>query len=190
MDLVEAAREGREAAYLQLFDEHHLPLFRFAYRVTGSVADAEDLVQECFLELLRPQCRYEPGRTSVRTYLFGVARNQFLKRLRKMSKPAQKARNTERTRTISLIQKGCVGGPVVAKETILGYATVAIRHLDHNQRMTSWMAPELGCFALRLTEEERRPDGSFRLVLRKQALSVNLVPKPMGSPDSFPQKSG
>ncbi len=82
MDLVEAAREGREAAYLQLFDEHHLPLFRFAYRVTGSVADAEDLVQECFLELLRPQCRYEPGRTSVRTYLFGVVRNQFLKRLR------------------------------------------------------------------------------------------------------------
>ena len=49
MDLVKAAREGREAAFLQLFDEHHLPLFRFAYRLTGSVADAEDIVQECFL---------------------------------------------------------------------------------------------------------------------------------------------
>jgi DNA-directed RNA polymerase specialized sigma24 family protein len=50
MDLVTAAREGSEAAFLQLFDEHRLPLFRFAFRMTGSVADAEDVVQEC----LRP----------------------------------------------------------------------------------------------------------------------------------------
>ena len=82
MDLVKAARKGRDSAFLQLFDEHHLPLFRFAYRLTGSVADAEDIVQECFLTLLRPECSYDPGRTSVRTYLFGVVRNQSLKRRR------------------------------------------------------------------------------------------------------------
>ena len=45
---------------LQIFDEHHAPLFRFAYRLTGSVADAEDIVQTCFLELLRPDCSYDP----------------------------------------------------------------------------------------------------------------------------------
>src|SRR5260370_36560792 len=83
MDLVKAGGRGGEAAFLQLFDEHHLSLFRFAYRMTGSVADAEDIVQECFLELLRPGCSYDPGRTSVRTYLFGVVRNQSLKRRRK-----------------------------------------------------------------------------------------------------------
>lgn len=70
-------------AYLQLFDKHHLPLYRFAYRMTGSVADAEDIVQECFLELLRPGCSYDPKRTEIRTYLFGVVRNQSLKRIGK-----------------------------------------------------------------------------------------------------------
>jgi RNA polymerase sigma-70 factor, ECF subfamily len=88
MDLFQAARKGREAAFLQLFDEHHLPLFRFAYRLTGSVSDAEDVVQECFLELLRPRCSYDPGRTPMRTYLFGVVRNQALKRRRKSTVPA------------------------------------------------------------------------------------------------------
>jgi len=83
MDLVDAARRGRESAFLQLFDEHHLALFRFAFRLTGSTADAEDIVQECFLELLRPACSYDPTRTSIRTYLFGVVRNQSLKRQRK-----------------------------------------------------------------------------------------------------------
>jgi RNA polymerase sigma-70 factor (ECF subfamily) len=72
-----------QSALLQLFDEHHKALFRFAYRLTGSVTDAEDVVQECFLELLRPGCSYNPKRTPPRTYLFGVVRNQSLKRMRK-----------------------------------------------------------------------------------------------------------
>jgi RNA polymerase sigma-70 factor (ECF subfamily) len=83
MDLVKAARRGQESAFLQLFEEHHLPLFRFAYRLTGSVADAEDIVQECFLSLLRRECSYDPRRTPVQTYLFGIVKNQSLKRLRK-----------------------------------------------------------------------------------------------------------
>lgn len=73
--------------YLHLFDEHHLPLYRFAYRMTGSVADAEDIVQECFLELLRPGCSYDARRTPIRTYLFGVVRNQSLKRAGKGALP-------------------------------------------------------------------------------------------------------
>src|SRR6185503_11421543 len=72
---------------LQLFDEHHVPLFRFAYRLTGSVADAEDIVQACFLELLRPDCSYDAKRAPVRTWLFGVIRNQSLKRLRHRTEP-------------------------------------------------------------------------------------------------------
>jgi RNA polymerase sigma-70 factor (ECF subfamily) len=93
MDLVRAARRGREAAFLQLFDEHHPALFRFAYRLTGSVADAEDIAQECFLQLLRPGCAYDPKRTSVRTYLFGVVRNQSLKRLRRTDLTDAASRN-------------------------------------------------------------------------------------------------
>lgn len=83
MDLVTAARGGSEAAFLALIDEHRLPLFRFAYRMTRSVEDAEDIVQECFLELLRPECSYNPGLAHIRTYLFGVVRNQALKRMGK-----------------------------------------------------------------------------------------------------------
>jgi RNA polymerase sigma-70 factor (ECF subfamily) len=68
---------------LRYFDEHHRPLFRFAYRLTGSVADAEDIVQECFLALLGPNCRFDPTRTPLRTYLFGAVYRQALKRWRR-----------------------------------------------------------------------------------------------------------
>src|ERR1035441_2032631 len=82
MESFTAARKGRDDAFHQLLVEHHAPLFRFAYRLTGSVADAEDIVQECFLALLDPARSYDPRRTPVRTYLFGAVRNQALKRLR------------------------------------------------------------------------------------------------------------
>jgi RNA polymerase sigma-70 factor (ECF subfamily) len=80
-----------EAAFLQLFDEHHSALYRFAYRLTGSAADAEEIVQECFLGLLRPTCSYDPKRGSIRTYLFGAARNQSFKRLRQTGLPEEPA---------------------------------------------------------------------------------------------------
>jgi RNA polymerase sigma-70 factor (ECF subfamily) len=82
-DLIRDARRGNEASLLRIFDEHHLPLYRFAYRLTGSQPDAEDIVQDCFLALLRPDCGFDPNRGSLRTWLFGAVRNQSLKRLRK-----------------------------------------------------------------------------------------------------------
>lgn len=81
--LIRDARRGKQNALLRLFDEHHLPLFRFAWRLTGSIADAEDIVQECFLGLLSPGCGFDPARSAIRTYLFGAVRNQWLKRLRR-----------------------------------------------------------------------------------------------------------
>src|SRR5579863_6735293 len=78
-----------EKELLRFFDEHHLPLFRFAWRLSGSVADAEDIVQDCFLALLRPECGFDPARTAIRTYLFGAVRNQWLKRvLRRQEQPS------------------------------------------------------------------------------------------------------
>jgi RNA polymerase sigma factor (sigma-70 family) len=73
----------REAEFVRIFEENHLTLFRFALRLTSSAVEAEDIVQECFLELLRPGCSYDPARTRIRTYLFGIVRNQSLKRLKK-----------------------------------------------------------------------------------------------------------
>lgn len=68
---------------LREFDEHHAFLFRFAYRLTGSAVDAEDIVQASFLELLKPGCSYDPARAPLRAWLIGVVRNQTLKQRRR-----------------------------------------------------------------------------------------------------------
>jgi len=46
------ARRGTEVAFLELYRRYRIPVFRFAFRLTGSSASAEDVTQECFLALL------------------------------------------------------------------------------------------------------------------------------------------
>lgn len=91
------ARMGKQGAFLRLFEAHQRPLFRYAWRLTGSTADAEDIVQECFLALLRPNCSFDPGRTSIRSYLFGAVRNQSLKRLQRREQTGVPEQSGDRT---------------------------------------------------------------------------------------------
>jgi hypothetical protein len=70
------------------------------------------------------------------------------------------------------VSNGCVDGPIVGRETILNYRTVAIQHAGANDRITLWMSPDLGCFPLKMTYDEWRPEGTFRQVIDRHALKV------------------
>jgi RNA polymerase sigma-70 factor (ECF subfamily) len=65
----------------QLIDAHYEALYRYAYRLSGASADAEDLVQETFGKALArlPQLR-EPDRA--RAWLFRILRNLYLHKVR------------------------------------------------------------------------------------------------------------
>ena len=64
-----------------LVEQYYALLYRYAYRLTGSEADAEDLTQQTFLTA---QARWEQLRdgSKARSWLFAIARNAFLKSLR------------------------------------------------------------------------------------------------------------
>lgn len=59
------------------YEEHRRGLHAHCYRLTGNVADADDLVQETFLRAWRSRDAFE-GRASSRTWLFRIATNVFL----------------------------------------------------------------------------------------------------------------
>jgi RNA polymerase sigma factor (sigma-70 family) len=64
-----------------LFDRHHLAVFRFLRRMTGSSSAAEDLTQEVFLRVVRGAERYEE-RTREISWVFRIARNVLVDRHR------------------------------------------------------------------------------------------------------------
>src|ERR1700732_4343718 len=71
-----------EQDFRQAFHDHKDAIYGFALRLTGSPETAEDVAQDCFLELLRHPRRFDPARGSVRRFLLGVPRNLVYKRWR------------------------------------------------------------------------------------------------------------
>lgn len=76
--LLARAEGGDQAAFVQLYEQHRNAVFRFAYRLLGSVEVAEDITHDCFLSLIRRPGKFDPDRASLRTYLFAAARNLSL----------------------------------------------------------------------------------------------------------------
>jgi RNA polymerase sigma-70 factor (ECF subfamily) len=72
---------GSQRSVQRLVDEHYLSLYRYAYRLSGSAADAEDLTQEtfCKAQLQMRQLR-DPAR--VKAWLFSILRNAYLHQAR------------------------------------------------------------------------------------------------------------
>lgn len=80
--LLEKAGAGDQAAFLELYQRYREPIFRFAYRLLGSVENAEDITHDCFLSLIRKPENFRPDRASLKTYLYAAARNLTLKNFR------------------------------------------------------------------------------------------------------------
>ncbi|WP_239460103.1 sigma-70 family RNA polymerase sigma factor [Nocardioides daejeonensis] len=75
-----AAGVGNEDEFRELANTHRRELLAHCYRMTGSLHEAEDLVQETYLRAWRAFHGFE-GRSSVRTWLYRIATNVCLTNL-------------------------------------------------------------------------------------------------------------
>jgi RNA polymerase sigma-70 factor (ECF subfamily) len=75
--LMLAAKEGDDDAFSRLLDAYAPRIVNFAYRYTGSSADADDLAQEVFLRVYRAKDTYEP-KAKFSTWLYRIATNVCL----------------------------------------------------------------------------------------------------------------
>ncbi|MCU0559612.1 MAG: RNA polymerase sigma factor [Desulfobacterales bacterium] len=81
-ELIQAINSGREDLFPELVRRYEQRLYTFGRRMCGNPADAEDLVQETFLNVLRylKDFRYE---TKFKNWLYRVAASTCLKQRRK-----------------------------------------------------------------------------------------------------------
>jgi len=75
--LLEAARAGAEDDFARLVEPHRSALHAHCYRMLGSVADAEDALQDALLNAWRGLAKFE-GRSSLRSWLYTIATNTSL----------------------------------------------------------------------------------------------------------------
>jgi RNA polymerase sigma-70 factor, ECF subfamily len=79
-EIIDGLRCGRGEALALLFDRYGRMVFLVASRILHDQAEAEDLMQEVFLEVYRKAHQYESARGSVKTWLLQYAYHRAFNR--------------------------------------------------------------------------------------------------------------
>jgi RNA polymerase sigma-70 factor (ECF subfamily) len=80
--LLAAIAAGDAQALASLYDRLAQPVLNLAFRVLGAALEAEDVLQDAFLEVWRAAASYDGRRGGVATWVLGIARNRAIDRLR------------------------------------------------------------------------------------------------------------
>lgn len=96
LKLLRGVAGGDEAALEQLYDRYRLILFGLLLRILHSRAEAEDCLQEVFMQVWRQAAAFDEARGRPFTWLVTVARSRAIDRLRSLSSRDRTAQGAAR----------------------------------------------------------------------------------------------
>ena len=103
--------QRRQEALAELYDRYAPTLLALCRRVLDNAADAEDVLQEVFVQVWNRADRYDPARSSVSTWLVLIARSRAIDRLRSR-------RVVERTQEPSQDGEGGLAGAYTSPDAV------------------------------------------------------------------------
>ncbi len=80
--LIERIKARDQAAMSSLYDSYAKLVYILAYRITGQVEEAEDIVIESFWQIWQQAHQYNAERGQVRHWIIAIARSRALDRMR------------------------------------------------------------------------------------------------------------
>ena len=80
--LLASVAKGDQQAFSQLYDHSSTLLYTLAFRILGNHEEADDLLQDVYLEVWRKVVRYDVGRGTPIAWLITLTRSRAIDRLR------------------------------------------------------------------------------------------------------------
>lgn len=93
VDLLHAVARGEEVALARLYDNYRVILFGLLVRILNSRPEAEDVLQEVFLQVWNKAADFDEARGRPFTWLVTLARSRAIDRLRSLSSRERTAQN-------------------------------------------------------------------------------------------------
>jgi RNA polymerase sigma-70 factor (ECF subfamily) len=113
-------------------------LYRTAVRLTGSPADAEDLVQETYLKAFRAASTFQPG-TNLRAWLFTILHNTARNRVRDRFRDAVTVDSEAVEESADLSQHAATPESLLLKDTLTPELQAAVDALPDVFRQAVWL---------------------------------------------------
>ncbi|MEO6221716.1 MAG: sigma-70 family RNA polymerase sigma factor, partial [Vicinamibacterales bacterium] len=99
-----------------LYDRHARMMYRLTWRILHNALDAEDAVQDAFLQVWRDAAKFDPARGSVEAWLITIARSRALDRLRLRCARSQREKRSESLERVALSPNAAVDDVLIRDE--------------------------------------------------------------------------
>jgi len=78
LKIIKESRQGNSASFGKLYDEYHVPIYRFIYLKVSQKEEAEDLTHQVFLSAWQSIHRYKITNLPFSSWLYRIARNKVI----------------------------------------------------------------------------------------------------------------
>ena len=165
---------GDQGAAAGLYDRHARALYSLILRIVGDEGEAEDVLQEVFVQAFRQAGRYDSSRGAVAAWLLMMARSRAIDRVR-----ARRARVEGRTGEVTVLNDLPDSQPDASSAMLGEEQTRLVREalagLPLLQRMAIELAYYEGLSHTEIAERLEQPLGTVKTRIRTGLLKLRDV---------------
>jgi RNA polymerase sigma-70 factor (ECF subfamily) len=173
-DLLRAVAQGDEESLAAIYDRYRTILFGLLFRILGNRAEAEDVLQEVFVQVWQRARDFDENRGKAFTWLVTLARSRAIDRLRSLG---------SRSRTIEAATKESADAVGDAVEDAINnergeVVRAALKELPEEQRAALLMAYFDGFSQSEIAERTNTPLGTVKTRMRTGMTKLREVLAP------------
>ena len=171
-ELLRRIAGGESQAIAELYDSLSGPLFSLAIRILGDATEAEDVIQEVFVQIWQKAVAFDPRLGSAFQWCLGIARNRSIDRLRSRQRRARLIEGFQQERRVVETPEPnqAVASAWVAEEATL--IRTALNDLPLEQREAIEMAFFGGNSHVEIAEKLGQPLGTIKARIRRGMLKL------------------
>ena len=159
--------QGDQRAVRACIDEFGSLVWSIARRLTRTRADAEDAVQEIFMDIWRSASRFDPAQGSERVFIATIARRRLIDRLRRTSNQGVTT-STEEIDSLAWADPGVHAEMSAEAQT----AARAVMQLRPEQRRVLELGLLQGLSHSEIADALQMPLGTVKTMMRRGLIQV------------------